>query len=73
MAFIANNGLPAYDDPDGVYTSEEDDYFSEDEEVLMDDDGPPEMDLPVSPYNRRAGPAMHDLFQIAERRSRRSA
>lgn len=36
IAFIAGNGsMSAFDDPEAMYTSDEEDYFSEDEEVVM--------------------------------------
>ena len=36
IAFIAGNGsMSAFDDPEAMYTSDEEDYFSEDEEVIM--------------------------------------
>lgn len=76
VACIAGNSpVGAFDDPDAMYTSEEEDYFSEEEDGMAEDHS---MDLPVGPYPRRpdpAGnfPAISNLIHIAERRVRHPA
>ena len=65
-------GTPGFDDQDGMYSSEEEDYYSEDEDGMEEGD----MDEPIpyrTPRNAQPFPVLTNLIHVSGRNGRRPA